>query len=141
MIRRYVIDTGPIVALLNAKEEHHAWAVEKIKEHHAPFSTCEAVLSETFHLLEQTRHGPDRLLKMIERGFLRIDFSARDQFPALARLLRRYAELPMSLADASLVRMTELDEKAGVFTLDSDFLIYRKNSRQVIPVLLPPRLT
>ena len=141
MIRRYVIDTGPIVALLNAKEEHHAWAAEKIKEHRAPFSTCEAVLSEAFHLLEQTRHGPDRLLKMIERGFLRIDFTANDQIAALARLLRRYAALPMSLADASLVRMTELDEKAGVFTLDSDFLVYRKNSRQVIPLLLPPRLT
>lgn len=139
MTRRYVIDTGPIIALLNPDEEHHAWAAAQIKEHRAPFSTCEAVLSEASHLLEQTRHGPDRLLKMIERGFLRIDFTANDQISALARLLRRYADLPMSLADACLVRMTELDEEAGVFTLDRDFLAYRKNSRQIIPILSPPR--
>lgn len=139
MIRRYVIDTGPIVALLNSDEEHHAWAAARIKEHQAPFSTCEAVVSEALHLLEQTRKGADRLLAILERGFLRIDFTVNDQLPALARLLRRYADLPMSLADACLVRMTELDERAGVFTLDSDFLVYRKNSRQIIPVLLPPR--
>jgi len=139
MSQRYVIDTGPIVALLNSDEEHHAWAAAQIKEHRAPFSTCEAVLSEAFHLLEQTRDGPDCLLKMIERGFLRLDFTANDQIPAIARLLRRYHDLPMSLADACLVRMTELDEQAGVFTLDGDFLVYRKNSRQIIPVLSPPR--
>ncbi|CAN5426967.1 PIN domain-containing protein [soil metagenome] len=139
MTRHYLIDTGPIVAVLNSGDEHHAWAAAQIKEHQAPFSTCEAVLSEAFHLLAQTRHGPDRLLRMIERGFLRFDFSANDQMPALARLLRRYADLPMSFADACLVRMTELDEKAAVFTLDRDFLIYRKNSRQIIPLLSPPQ--
>jgi len=135
---RYVIDTGPIIALLNAAEKHHSWATAQIKEHRAPFSTCEAVISEALHLLEQTPRGTDRLLALLERGFLRIDFTVDDQLPALAKLLRRYANLPMSLADACLVRMTELDERAGVFTLDRDFLIYRKNSRQIIPLLLPP---
>ena len=139
MIRRYVIDTGPIVALLNSHERHHAWVVARVKEQQAPFSTCEAVVSEALHLLEQTRHGADGLLKFLERGFLRIEFTANDQIPALARFLRRYADLPMSFADACLVRMTELDERAGVFTLDADFLVYRQNSRQSIPVLLPPR--
>jgi len=136
---RYVIDTGPIVALLNAAEKHHAWASAQIKEHQAPFSTCEAVISEVLHLLEQTPRGADRLLALLERGFLRVDFTVNDQLPALAKLLRRYADLPMSLADACLVRMTELDERAGVFTLDRDFLVYRKNSRQMIPLLLPAK--
>lgn len=134
---RYLIDTGPIIALLIAEEKHHSWAAAQIKEHSAPFSTCEAVISEALHLLEQTHRGADRLLALLERGFLRIDFTVNDQLPALAKLLRRYADLPMSLADACLVRMTELDERAGAFTLDRDFLIYRKNSRQIIPLLLP----
>lgn len=137
MNRRHVIDTGPIIALLNADEKHHLWAAAQIKEHQAPFATCEAVVSEALHLLEQIHRGVDRLLALLERGFLRIDFTVNDQLPALAKLLRRYADLPMSLADACLVRMTELDERAGVFTLDRDFLIYRKNSRQIIPLLLP----
>ena len=136
---RYVIDTGPIVALLNAAEKHHAWTVARIKEHQAPFSTCEAVISETLHLLEQTPRGVDRLLALLERGFLRVDFTLNDQLLPLAKLLRRYANLRMSLADACLVRMTELDERAGVFTLHCDFLVYRKNSRQMIPLLLPAK--
>lgn len=137
MTRRYVIDTGPIIALLNSQEQHHAWTAARIKEHQAPFSTCEAVISEALHLLEPISRGTDHLLALLERGFLRIDFTVNDQLPALAKLLRRYANLPISLADACLVRMTELDEHAGVFTLDRDFLIYRKNNRHTIPLLLP----
>lgn len=137
MIQRYLMDAGPIVALLNPCERHHAWVSLKIKEHLPPYSTCEAVLSEAFHLLEKTRRGSDGLLKMLERGFLRLDFTAEDQLPALARLLRRYADQPVSFADACLIRMTELDDHAAVFTLDADFRVYRKNSRQVIPILLP----
>lgn len=74
--------------------------------------------------------APTASSKCSTAAFLRLDFTANDQMPALARLLRRYADLPMSFADACLVSMTELDEKAGVFTLDRDFLVYRKNNRQ-----------
>lgn len=137
MTRRYAIDTGPIVALLNAREQHHAWATARIKEHPAPFATCEPVISEALHLLEQTERGADRLLALLERGFLRIEFELEDQLPPVAKLLRRYANVPMSLADACLVRMTELDEQRGIFTFDRDFLIYRKNNRHTIPLLLP----
>ena len=137
MKQHYAIDTGPVVALLNAREQHHAWTTARIKEHTAPFVTCEAVVSEALHLLEQTERGVDRLLALLERGFLRLDFSLEEQLPASAKLLRRYTNLPISLADACLVRMTELDEQLGIFTLDRDFLVYRKNSRQTIPLLLP----
>ncbi len=138
MSGRCLIDAGPIVALLNSQDQHHEWAVAQTKQCSAPFATCEAVISESFHLLEHTHDGCSRLVALLERGFLRIDFAVNDQLPGVAKLLRRYADLPISLADACLVRMTELDERASVFTLDRDFLVYRKNSRQVISVLLPP---
>lgn len=51
--------------------------------------------------------------------------------------MRRYADVPMSLADACLVRMSELSDDASVLTLDSDFRIYRRLGRQAIPLLTP----
>ncbi len=100
---------------------HPAWVTAQIKEHRGPYFTCEAVLSEAFHLLEETRDGADRRLKTLKRGFLRLDFTANDHLPAPARLLRPYADLPMSWADACLVRMTELDDHGDVVTWTATF--------------------
>ena len=61
-----------------------------------------------------------------------------DEIERLVELQRAYADVPMSLADACLVRMTELHEEARVLTTDSDFRLYRRNRRQVIPLLVPP---
>jgi uncharacterized protein len=82
----------------------------------------------------------DRLFEMLNRGALRLSFSAKDFLSDLRVLMQRYDNLPMSFADACIVRMTELDPSAIVFTLDSDFRIYRKHGNRVIPVLMPPNL-
>jgi predicted nucleic acid-binding protein len=101
--------------------------------------TCEAVLSEAAYLLRATPRGGDAVLDLVARGVLDLAFELRKEATRVAALLRRYRSLPMDLADACLVRMSELRPDAVVLTVDSEFRdVYRRNGRQVIPTLLPP---
>ena len=130
-------DTGPLVALLSERDRHHEWAKQALAGSPIPARTCEAVLSEAWHLLRLTRRGQTALLELVERGLLSIDFALDEEIVAVRRLVTRYRDRPMSLADACLVRMAELYDEAAVLTVDADFTIYRKNGRQVIPLIAP----
>ena len=103
----------------------------------APFKTCEPALTEAFFLLAGEYNGVERLFDILDSGLLVLDFSVADEHRALAALMRKYRDLPMSLADACLVRMAELNPDAAVFTLDTHFRVYRKNARQVLPLIAP----
>ena len=100
-------------------------------------STCEAVLAEACFLLQCSRKGQDAVLELVARGVLTVRFSLASELAAVRKLTQRYASVPMSFADACLVRMSELDPRATVATLDSDFKVYRRNRRQAIPLLSP----
>ena len=132
-----IVDAGPLVALLVEKDEHRKWATEQFGQLRPPLLTCDAVLAEANHIIE--RHGGDsaKVLDLVTRGVLRMAFHVEDDAEALASLIRRYRNVPMSLADACLVRMSELHPRATVFTTDSDFHIYRRHGRQMIPLLMP----
>lgn len=132
-----LVDTGPLVALLNRRETHHDWARQQFSLLQPPLLTCEAVLSEACFLLRDIPSGPDALLQLMSRGVVNTRFDLGSEVTTVARLMKRYANAPMSLADACLVRMAELHADSSVLTLDSHFRIYRKNGRQVIPALLP----
>ncbi len=99
--------------------------------------TCEAVLAEAAHLLRMVPTGQGRLFALLARGVLEIDFSLQDEHERVGRLMTKYEDVPMALADACVVRKSELAPKAKVWTLDSDFTIYRRNGRQRIDVLAP----
>jgi predicted nucleic acid-binding protein len=99
--------------------------------------TCESVISEAWFLLRGTEVGRRSLLNLIERGGLRVNSELGQEMPHVLGLLRRYADVPMSLADACLVRMSESTADCTVLTLDSDFRIYRRYRRQKIPLLMP----
>ena len=132
-----VLDAGPLVALINRDDFHHAWAVAEISEMRTEMLICEAVLSECFHLLRRNAVGVSTLLSYLEEGIVKLDFRLHDNLAAVASLMRKYQDVPMSLADACLVRVSELNDGAGVFTIDSDFKLYRRHSRQPIPLIYP----
>lgn len=132
-----IVDTGPLVALLNRRERHHSWAVETMDVIEPPIFTCEAVLSEACFLLQDIDGGPDAVLALVARGIVRSDFHVMAELDSVRALMKKFASVPMSLADACLVRMTEVDPRSVVLTLDSDFKIYRRNKRQVVPTLMP----
>jgi len=66
-----------------------------------------------------------------------VNFDFNDDMESVLKLLQKYADVPMSLADACLVRMTETFSDPIVLTTDSDFRVYRRHSRQVIPSVMP----
>lgn len=138
MEKNVIIDTGPIVALLIARDQHHKWALGEWAQIKPPFLTCEPVLSEAQHIIRRLGGDPLVVLEFVRRGIFQISFQAASEIDALFKLEHAYADVPMSLADACLVRMSELSPRCRVMTTDSDFLNYRRNRRQVIPVICPP---
>ena len=137
MAKTVLIDSGPIVAVLHSRDQHHAWARAHFESSTVPFTTCEAVISESHFLLEETPGGVDALYALLQRGIVRLAFSLTNQLAETVRLIQRYRDVPISLADACLIRMAELNQGAVVFTTDSDFRVYRRNGRQVIPLMIP----
>lgn len=137
MARTVLIDSGPLVAVLCERDRHHPWARTHFEATDVPFLTCEAVISECFFLLERTYQGKETLCRLLERGIVVVAYSFTDQVAETIRLIRRYKDMPMSLADACLVRMSERLGDTAVLTTDSDFRVYRRNGRQMIPVIMP----
>ncbi len=132
-----LVDTGPLVAFLNGKDRFHDWTVAQWNQIAPPMLTCEAVVSEACFLLTRSSGGSDSVMQLVQRKILMISFHLEDHIDPVKRLLLKYRSVPMSLADACLVRMSELHSNSLVFTLDSDFNLYRKNGRHVIPTILP----
>jgi len=133
-----LVDTGPLVAAINADDQHHAWARDVFGRIPPPVFTCEAVLSEAQFLLHERGADPVAVLEWVRVGVINLAFNAEDHIGRLMELQRSYRNLPMDFADACLVRMTETHTNSRVLTTDSHFRLYRRNRRQVIPLLAPP---
>jgi uncharacterized protein len=135
MKRNVIIDTGPIVAFINARDKHHEWSKDQFSHIAPPLLTCESVISETCFLLKDINNGSNIVLELIKRGVISLPFKMEDSLEQIKWLLNKYSNVPMSLADACLVRMSEIYPDSSIFTLDSDFSIYRKNRKNVIRLL------
>jgi predicted nucleic acid-binding protein len=133
--QQVILDTGPLVALLDARDRHHRWAVAQWGESEPPLLTCEAVISEACFLLDQTTAGSPAVFEMLRRNAIAIAFHLDEHLNEVHALRTKYANVPMSVADACLVRMAEQLGRSAVFTLDRDFTLYRKHGRHVIPLI------
>ena len=131
-----IADTGFLVAFARSQDMHHAWAIRVAEQVTAPLLTCEAVLAEAaFHL-----RNAALVLEMLSEDLITLSFDCRDHLPQLASLARRYADRQPDLADLCLIRMSELYPKLSVITTDTaDFRVYRRNKREIIPIIAPPR--
>lgn len=130
-----IVDVSFLVTLWRKNDRNHPWAVEQAHRHPPPWITCESVLSEADHLLAP--EGCATLRLACRRGALRISPLHEDDFVTVLDLLDKYADIPMSVADACLVCLTEIMPDPLVITTDSDFKIYRRLGRRVIPVRMP----
>jgi predicted nucleic acid-binding protein len=131
-----IADTGFIVAFGNRSDNHHAWAVDLARTITEPLLTCEPVLAEAAFHLGSTAY----VLTLVQDEMLRVAFDCTRNLEQLRDLARRYEDRKPDLADLCLVRMSELFPRHIVITVDeSDFRVYRRNKREVIPTLSPPR--
>jgi predicted nucleic acid-binding protein len=135
MERSVLVDSGFIVALLSRRDSYHAWAAAQAPRLAPPWRTCEAVLSEAFHLLGA--RGAPPLSALLRRGALVPSVELRSHINPVLTLIQKYANVPMSFADACLVRMTEILVDPILLTTASDFRIYRRHSRQVVACIMP----
>jgi predicted nucleic acid-binding protein len=130
-----LVDAGFLVALIVGRDTNHGWAVTQLPHLPPPWKTCEAVLSEAFHLLGAM--GCPTLTALLERRVVVPAFTLGEEIAEVVKLMQKYADVPMSLADACLVRMTETLTDPVLLTTDRDFRIYRRHSRRTIPCAMP----
>jgi predicted nucleic acid-binding protein len=131
-----LLDTGVIVALLDRSERNHASCVEVVTALAAPLVTCEAVVAEACYLLRGLRGAPDAVLANVERGVFQIPLRLDATVGAIRVLMKRYASVPMDLADACLVHLADALETGAILTLDSDFRIYKWKRRRPFELLV-----
>jgi uncharacterized protein len=132
-----IVDTGPLVAFFDRSERHHLWATARVEELDAPLLVCEPVLTEAIYLLARFPNAQDACFSLLQNGALVVAFRLDDHIGVLRRLLQKYRDTPMSLADACVVRMAEIHEDHSVLTLDSDFTVYRRHGRIPITLMHP----
>jgi predicted nucleic acid-binding protein len=132
-----LVDAGPLVAWLNRGDAYHAWARDHFARLRPPLLTCEPVLTEVTFLLDSAGLDSAVVPELITKSVLQVGLNLEDEAAPVAALMRRYRNVPMSLADACLVRLSEMRRQSTVFTLDSDFRIYRRHGRLTIPTLMP----
>jgi len=133
---KILLDTGPLVALLNQRDSHHNWSVETAAKLKPPFYSCEAVLAEAHHLLGSTNQGRRQLIKLLASGKIVLSDIVRDNLLRVGELMDIYSNVPMDFADGCLTCMAE-NSGATVFTLDRDFLIYRIKKNKAMELLIP----
>ncbi len=132
-----LIDAGPIIALLDRKDEHHDWAVEQFSRFDA-FETCEAALSEACARLAYAGFDQTAVIRLVDEGVLKLTFDTAYNIGRILALMEKYRDLPMDFADACLVTMSEEEKESLVVTLDKkDFSVYRRYGRQAVPILAP----
>ena len=134
---RILIDAGPLYALFNRREYYHRWTMAQVDRFDPPYYTCEAVISEAHFLLKRVHDDRNQLNKMVADGGIVLAFSYADHIDRVNALMETYANVPMSFADACLVRMAEVYPDGNIFTTDGDFRIYRKNKTERLDVIMP----
>ena len=132
-----ILDTGPIVAFLEKGEQSHNWACDQFASFDPGMLTCEPVITETLFILRRRGHDHAQLMKLLERGVIKIGLSLASHLDEIRRMMDQYAKLPMSLADACIVCMAEMNPRAEIVTLDRHFRVYRTSDRRVLRLRTP----
>jgi predicted nucleic acid-binding protein len=130
-------DSGPLIALLDTSDSHHNWAVEQFSHFSGTLVTCEGAITEATHLLQDAGVKPWGVLELINREIIEVRFDLGTNLNRVLSLMKKYADTPMDFVDACLVAMTEESQNCKLLTLDSDFKIYRRFERQMIPLIAP----
>jgi predicted nucleic acid-binding protein len=132
---RHILDAGPLIAALNRDDRHHAWARDTLTRIAPPFYSCAEAMAEAAAMTAQ----PMAIVEMIHAGEIVLAFDLAAQAASVLALLKKYADRQMDLADACIVRMSELERNVRVITVDrGDFSVFRRNGRELIPIIAPP---
>jgi len=128
------LDAGPLIAALTAEDQYHEWACQTLRRLGPPFYSCPEAMAEVAAMTE----NPAAVVEMIKEGDICLDFNLSEQADVVLRLLNKYRGQKIDLADACIIRMSELTRDCRVVTTDrKDFAVYRRNGRDQIPIIVP----
>ena len=131
-----LVDAGPLVALVDRTDRHHAGCVAALKRLKAPLLSAWPPLTEAMYLLSAWDRAQDALWTLVETGIIGIAELTRADVPRLSALMQQYRDQPMDLADAALVRIAEREGVRKIFTLDRrHFTVYRISGRSRFTVV------
>ena len=132
---KHILDAGPLIAALNSRDEYHRWATETLERLGPPFYSCPEAMAEAAAMTGK----PSAIVEMIYAEEIILAFNLSEQAAGVLSLLKKYNDRGIDLADACIVRMSELMRDCRVVTLDrDDFAVYRRNGRDLIPLIVPP---
>jgi uncharacterized protein len=132
-----IVDTGPLVAFFDRAERHHRWIAQPRRGNRSATPRLRPGAHRSAISARALSEGTGRLFELLQNGALSIVFRIEEHVGALRRLLQKYRDSPMSLADACVVRMAEIYDRHAVLTLDSDFSVYRKHGRVPLTLIHP----
>ena len=132
-----LIDTGAIVALLDRSERHHEACVETLEHLTSPLVTCEAVIAESCYRMRRLPGAAEAVLENVAKGVFRIPLELAAAAPQVQRILRKYRNQEIDLADACLIHLAGEVRSGDILTLDSDFEVYRWGANRPFQRLLP----
>jgi uncharacterized protein len=139
-MKRILVDTGPLVAILSREVEYHTVCVDALREMPAPLVSCWPVITEVAWLLKKSQRAVQNLLRSIDGRFLELLPLAGAEAEAIAALMKRYEDIRPQLADAALVYLAGREKIETIFTLDRrDFSIYRSGRRSQFRIV--PEIT
>jgi hypothetical protein len=136
-MRRVLVDTGPLVAIMSRADQHHKTCVETLHDLPGPLFSCWPIITEAAWLLRGHAGAVQRLLGSISEGFLELLSIQSAEAAEIGKLMEKYKNIRPQLADAALVYLAERDGFDTIFTLDRrDFSVYhatRKRAFRIIP--------
>ena len=135
-MKRVLVDTGPLVAILSSADQHHQTCVDVLRTLPAPLFSCWPVITEAVWLLRSHPGAPQKLLDSVGDGFLALLPVAGSEAKAIAAVMKRYEDIRPQLADAALVYLADREGIDTIFTLDRrDFSVYRSARKRGFRIL------
>jgi len=135
-VKPVLLDTGVIVALLDRRERYHERCVDLVESLERPLVTCEAVIVESCYLLRALPGAAEAVIQNVEQGMIQIPFQLSQSVAAVGMLLKKYRDLPTSLADICLIYLADQFNTGEILTLDRDFLTYRWHRNRPFRLLI-----
>jgi predicted nucleic acid-binding protein len=136
-LKPILLDAGVIVAWLDTSESKHRACVDALQGISSPFVTCEAVIAESCYLLRNVTGAKEAVLENVSSGVFQIPLRLSDAASDVRRILRKYRDRDVDLADACLVHLANEFETGEILTLDSDFQVYRWGRNKTFRSLVP----
>lgn len=138
MAASILIDTGPLLAVINHADRWHSRCATMLPHLPFPLLTSEAVLTELLYFVRANRRATQAAWSFVNSGAITLAPINDQDLPGLESLMKRYADVPMDFADATLVYLAQRERLSTVFTIDSDFLVYRISGRQRFRIIPDP---